>query len=601
MKKAKKALLLLLTAALILSSTGCHNENTQQDFDAFIEDEFVSTMQSDYITAHSYLQKPEDFGVDVSKLEVSLGLTYSDEDLELAKESVNASYDAFKAFNRSSLTSEQQDTYDIYNFQITLSKKLNDDKFDYYAGAFESMGGIHYQLPVLFADWEVRSEQDVIDLITLLGDVKPYVDTALEYTKKQEEKGLLMVDFDSVIDYCNGILEKGENSSILSSMKDSIAALNLGEEKTEQYTSQLQEAFRSSFLPAYEAIRSTMQQLKETGTNNTEGLAKFEHGKEYFELLLQQNIGSNKSVDEIRRMMENAYDSHLSKLQSILLQNPDAMDAMLAYEFPETGYTSYADIMNDIQSKFFNEFPAVNDLTFNIVDINEEIASDSGVTAYFNIPTIDGNPVKQLRVNPTTNDVTSIATYATVAHEGFPGHMYQYAYLYENTDSNYRKVLADSLAYTEGFAVYAQYEAFRYLDSVDPALLAAYRENELLTYCAIILMDIGIHYDGWSFEDFKTNMALYGFVTDDDEAMREQYNQLQANPCAFEPYYVGYHEIVNLKGMAQTELGDLFDEKEFNEALLKSGAAPFSVVQKNIEEYIETAAYTDAQFAKSAA
>ena len=83
--------------------------------------------------------------------------------------------------------------------------------------------------------------------------------------------------------------------------------------------------------------------------------------------------------------------------------------------------------------------------------------------------------------------------------------------------------------------------------------------------------------------------------------MREQYNQLQANPCAFEPYYVGYHEIVNLKGMAQTELGDLFDEKEFNEALLKSGAAPFSVVQKNIEEYIETAAYTDAQFAKSAA
>ena len=114
--------------------------------------------------------------------------------------------------------------------------------------------------------------------------------------------------------------------------------------------------------------------------------------------------------------------------------------------------------------------------------MNEELASKSGVTAYFNIPTLDGDSVKQLRVNPISNDVSSISTFSTVAHEGFPGHMYQYAYMYENVGSNYIKALSNISAYTEGYAVYAQYEALSYLDGVDQTLLEAYKENELALY-----------------------------------------------------------------------------------------------------------------------
>ena len=85
--------------------------------------------------------------------------------------------------------------------------------------------------------------------------------------------------------------------------------------------------------------------------------------------------------------------------------------------------------------------------------MNEELASNSGVTAYFNIPTLDGDSIKQLRVNPISNDVSSISTFSTVAHEGFPGHMYQYAYMYENVESNYIKALSNINAYTEGYDV----------------------------------------------------------------------------------------------------------------------------------------------------
>ena len=68
----------------------------------------------------------------------------------------------------------------------------------------------------------------------------------------------------------------------------------------------------------------------------------------------------------------------------------------------------------------FQDFPEVKNLKYNIKDINEEIASDSGVAAYFNIPSIDGDSIKQLRVNPKSSDIKSLSTYSTVSHEGFP-------------------------------------------------------------------------------------------------------------------------------------------------------------------------------------
>ena len=158
--------------------------------------------------------------------------------------------------------------------------------------------------------------------------------------------------------------------------------------------------------------------------------------------------------------------------------------------------------------------------------------------------------------------------------------------MYENVESNYIKALSNISAYTEGYAVYAQYEALSYLDEVDQTLLEAYKENELATYCMIILADIGIHYDGWSVEEFKEFMESKGFSLD-DESIQTQYAQLQANPAAFEPYYVGYHEIINMKEDAQQALGSRFHEKEFHTALLESGTAPFQVVQRHIDAYVE--------------
>ncbi len=589
MKMIKKISLLSLTFILACSIVGCQQIDTSQEqkkFDEFIQQEFLKTMESDYVATHIYTQNPETFGIDLNQIEVSLGTRPNGNGGIAPAEDNNNSYNIFQQFHRNALTDEQKDIYDIYEYQATLSQKLNNEKFDYYSSYFESMSGIQFQLPTLFADWQVRNEKDVQDLITLLKDTTPYVESVLQYTKKQEENGLLMLDLESIIEYCDSILQPGENSAILASMNTSIEQLSLDAGKTEEYKSQLKEAFSSSFLPAFENIRSTMETFQKNGRNNTEGLAKFKYGKEYYELLLQQSVGSNKSVEDIRDMMEKAFSKHLYNCAKIVVSNPESVKPLISNTLPKTEYLSYIDILDDMKHVISGKFPPVNNLNYQIENMNEELASNSGVTAYFNIPTLDGDSIKQLRVNPISNDVSSISTFSTVAHEGFPGHMYQYAYMYENVESNYIKALSNINAYTEGYAVYAQYEALSYLDGVDQTLLEAYKENELATYCMIILADIGIHYDGWSVEEFKEFMEAKGFSLD-DESIKTQYAQLQANPAAFEPYYVGYHEIISMKEDAQQALGSRFNEKEFHTALLESGTAPFQVVQHHIDAYVE--------------
>ncbi|MBQ7916294.1 MAG: DUF885 domain-containing protein [Firmicutes bacterium] len=554
----------------------------KRNFDAFIQQEFIDTIASDYTAYHIFVENPEVYGIDSADVEVNLG-SRPTEDMAEGIAMNQVLYDEFKTFNRDELTPEQQIMYDIYEYQIEFAMKSYAEKFQYHGQMFSSMGGIHYQLATMFADWNLRDEQDVKDVILLLQDIKPYMESTVEYTKIQEEKGLLMIDIDSVIEYCEGILEKGEDSTVLSSLNAAVDKLELEKTKADEYKAQIKTAFKESFIPAYEMMVELMKELEKNGKNNEKGLAHMTDGKEYYELVLQQAVGSTKTAEEIRTMMDEAATNHFNNLISLAQSGDKGVINVLSGIYPTTDFESYEEILQYVEERMFEDFPEVKNLEYEIKDINEEIASSSGVAAYFNIPALDATTPKQLRVNPFGADVSTVDTYGTVAHEGFPGHMYQYAYAYENLPYDYQKIFAGNDAFTEGYAVYAQYEAFRYLPSTDQRALRAVKEYEMYIYCLLIGMDIGIHYDGWSLEEFADYCNEVGLVMDDPEP---QYKQLQANPAAFQSYYVGYHEIAALRQKAEVALGKAFVDKEFNEALLKSGAAPFCVIENVINDYI---------------
>ena len=93
-------------------------------------------------------------------------------------------------------------------FMVDVYKR---QEFDLYPCLFGSLSGLHYQIPTTLADWEIRTEADIPDLIALIRDTRPYLESALDYTRRQQEAGLLMLDIQQVKSYCDGVIEQGED------------------------------------------------------------------------------------------------------------------------------------------------------------------------------------------------------------------------------------------------------------------------------------------------------------------------------------------------------------------------------------------------------
>ena len=584
----KKITLLMLSAVMAFSFTGCSKKDSgeeQKKFDEFMKQEFVESMEQSYPNTHIILENPKDYGVDTSKTKVQIDKELNETTMKENKELNEKSAKAFKEFDRDTLSDEQKETYDIYSYMLDYTTEMNDSKFDYMSMPLESMTGMHTQLPTLFSDWTLRNEQDVKDVITLMKSVRPYMDSILAYTKKQEEKGTLMLDIKSVKEYCEKVVKEDVNSSVLTGLNESIDNLKLGDDKTKQYKAELKKAFQEYFLPSYSDIIKTMKEL-DSSKNNTLGLSHMKNGKEYYELLFKQATGTDKSIEDIKKELNSMSRSSLLAVQSVISKNKNLYDEYVNGKI-KTKYKDFESMLKDLDKDIKDDFPSVGTLNYRIRPIGEDLAS-GGVAAYFNIPALDGTTPKQIRVNMLEDalNVQSLETFSTVAHEGIPGHMYQIAYAYKNVKDPWRNSMASFLGYTEGYATYTELYALKYLDGVSADAVKLQQNMVVYQDCLIALADIGIHYEGWTKEDLSNFLEENGLGVSD---VSDFYNQLQANPTAFLSYYVGYVQIANLKKDAQEELKDKFNDRDFHEAILKSGAAPFHVVEENVKDYIESA------------
>lgn len=571
---------IILSLLLAVSVTGCKGEDQSQAFLDFVNNYTLEEISNDYVSMHTYFEIPENYGIDVDNVEVSLGDRITEDshkDYQVFLAELRLELDSFK---RKNLNEEARKIYDEFTLKLNQNIELSQDDYMYLGSYFEADTGIHVDMTTLFSEWVLRDESDVKELLLLVGDVKEYMASLVDYTVKQAEKGYLMVDLDSVIEYCQGIVESGRNSSILVTMKDNIDKLDL--DSGESYKTQLEDVFMSSFVPAYKNICDTFTDLK-LYKNNLNGLYYLNHGKEYYEDLVKVKIGSDKSISDIKDMLEEYARIALKNMQKIYLEDNRVIDKA---DQLKTEFKDYNEIMEYLKKSIVNDFPGVENLNYEINEIDPKLAS-SGISAYYVVPAIDSREKKQIKVNNhnNTRDINDIRTYTTNAHEGIPGHMYMFGYLYENCDHLYYKV-NNNLCFTEGYATYVEFYSMKYLNQLDHNALELLKYNEIYSSCMIALSDIGIHYEGWDFGEFSRFLEANG-MTNDKDILQKQYKQLQANPTAFIPYYVGVVEVLQLREYAVNKLGDAFVDQEFHKALLQDGSRTFNVIEENIKDYIE--------------
>ena len=584
----RRGLALLLTAALVLPLAACgpgDPATVQSRFDAFPEELFLGTMSSDFTSSLYFLEDPAAFGIDRSQMEVSVGTPDTDENFTAAAQKNRALLDTLHRFDRSVLTPEQQDTYDLLEWSCNISAASYEDRFRCYGSYFSNLSGVHTGLLTTLSELQVSSESDLARLPELLESIPPYFDSLIAYTRRQQEEEVLTIDFDSVIEVCDGVVAAGEESAVLQNLLAQAEGLGLSEEEAAAYQAKIRQAFLENFIPAYQAVADALREMQ-GGFNNEEGLAALPDGQDYYTILFQAATAVDESPEEVYQQAEERLSSAFSRLGGLAFLYPDLYNGWLEGVY-ETGFAGYEEMLAFLTGAAA-DFPAVGELRYVIDPIPEDVAN-SGVAAYFVNPAVDETGPLRIRVNTeNTAELRALGTYMTLAHEGIPGHMYAASLFYQDLASNFRKVLGSQTGYNEGYATYVELHALEYLEGgeIPDPVLEMERLNAEMSYALVTMMDIDVNYYGLSREEFTGQYGSYfaeGFAD-------TYYDLMRLEPTAYLSYYVGWMKIEALKEQAEKALDDAYTDLGFHTALLQSGSVPYFIVERNVQSWIDSLA-----------
>ena len=557
----------------------------QQAFAEFIDKNYKESIEDSYFATHILYINPEAAGIDMNNVTVAFDTIPDDAEFQKRRDEIKEIAEVFRKFNRALLTPEQQVEYDSFKWELTISKLMTDEKFDYYDQYFAPPDSLEARLVSNLSNWDIRNEADAKNIVALLDSLPGFVDSAIVYAKEQQKRELFMTDFDAVVEGAQDVLDMGMDSVVLSYILDGIDKLEIDQAAKDGYKAETTRAFQDSYLPSFQKIIDGMEEMR-GGYNNTEGFAAFPNGSAYYEVNLMLATGTLDSVKTTNHYLKEKSEALLDALFDVYAEYPEDVNAYYSDDVSGTGFKDYNEILEFNKTALLADHPEVKNLNYHIEDANaEEKLAEKNIAAYFLIPPLDGERLQQMRVEPSGKDIDSLDTFTTVSHEGFPGHMYHFAYMYENINSSYIKTLGID-SFVEGYAVYAQNEAMNYLDSLSPGIKELMRLSTAMSYADYSIADIGINYYGWSKDDVLDYFTEVGYSLADEDA-QEIYDYLRCSPCSYVPYGYGYIRIQDMKERAEAELGDKFNLLAFNTALIEPGAVPFDIIEARIAKYIE--------------
>lgn len=579
MKRNKKYfvftfLLLILTLTTLGCSIKNSKNNNPEDFDKFLDKIFTTEVQRDSITLNYSLANPEAYGITEPKTTFGHYSVEHIQDLLAASENYLA---GLKKFDYDALSESQQLSYDIVKEDLELELKSGD--FILYNESLGPTTGIQAQLPVLLAEYNFYKKEDINTYLKLLPLVYDYFNEICEFEKEKSKAGLFMSDkvADNIIDQCDEFINNKNTNYLIEIFNDKISEFEgLSDDEIKAYEKENKEAVINKVIPAYELLMTTLSDLKGTGKNNG-GLSNFEKGKEYYEYLLAANTGSSKPVSELKKMLDDTISKNIAKMNSIMSKNTDVYETAMDLKFP---LTDPSEIINYLRTAIKDDFPACPDVNCSIKYVHESLQDHLSPAMYL-IPAIDKYNENIIYINNNPDyDLSTIFT--TIAHEGYPGHLYQSVYFRNLKPAAIRNLLSFG-GYVEGWATYVEYYSYHmagFKKNVADFMEASMAANMAL-YCRL---DIGINYDGWTLSD--TANYLKGFQIKDESTIKVLYTTMIEEPALYPQYGIGYLEIMNLKNTAQEELGDDFVIKDFHQFLLDIGPAQFDIIAKRLDKWI---------------
>mgnify|MGYP000451922600 FL=1 len=546
-----------------------HAESSDRQFRTFTRSLFQTEVSANTISLHYTLRSPSDYGI--ADIPATYGSLSSDS--VAAKASVRNVLSSLQEFDPGTLSSENALTFKILDTYLKNASTGTD--YLLYQEPLGSVSGIHTQLPVLLSEYSFYDTQDVETYLALLKETPSYFDSVIRFEQKKAASGLFMPDYqaDSVLDTCQSFIDMGKENYLVSTFNERIASLDLlPENKKDSFQKENMKLVIEEIYPAYQNLITAIKSLKGKGMNE-QGLSHFPYGKKYYEYLVRQTTGCNESISRLRLMTRAQILEDLSAMQKILFPADAALTQASVLE-----QTSPDSMLDDLRSKITDTFPEIPDVDFQVKYVPESM-QDYLSPAFYMIPAIDNLTENVIYIN-NGQTTSGLNLYTTLAHEGYPGHLYQTVYFSASEPDPIRSIL-DFGGYVEGWATYAEMMSY-YLAPLPKTEASLLQKNSSVILGLYALADMGIHYDGWSVTDTVRFFSDYGI--NDPNAVQSVYKLIIGSPANYLKYYIGYLKFYELKKEMADAMGNQFSQKEFHRAVLDVGPAPFEIVYDEVEK-----------------
>ncbi len=570
---------LFLSFALVAGAARNHIFSEDSQFRSFTREVFQKEVSGSMLTLHYSLADPEK--KNIARPAPTLGTVSYDNTAsihqcqEYLKKLLSFSYSDLSRENR--LTSDMLLLY-FHTSEASLQNGFPEE-------ILSPTLGIQAQLPVLLAEYAFYKEQDISDYLNILVSIEPYFESVLQYEQERAHQGYFMSDttLDRILEQCREFVKDPENNYMLDVFSRKLKEYGkFTDSEQNELMKRHKEILLNKVIPAYEKLIIGLNALRGSGKNPM-GLTYYKKGQKHYEYLLQAETGCYDSVKKIQQRLYEQLADDTARIQMMLKEQPSLLQKMNAETDLDTFQPTKA--LQILQKKSEKDFPALPEtVSPDIRYVHKSMEAYSSPAFYLTPPLDTGSP-NVIYINPSSQ-TSNLELFTTLSHEGFPGHLYQTVY-FGSCDPDDIRYLITSSSYVEGWATYVESYGYQYAADYldDPAasdLTALAWMNRSINLCIYSLMDIGIHYHGWTPDAAASFLKNFGIT--DTSVVQEIYQYIVETPGNYLKYYLGYLNFLDLRQKWQDTLGEHFDLKKFHQKILETGPVSFPVLQKYLDQ-----------------
>lgn len=591
----------------------------EKQFQRITSQLFEEEMKSSTLNMHYHLAQPNQFGIYDYKAVLPV---YSAKERLAGQVSTENMLASLERLDESKLS--EQDAYTYKLLQRSLQNSLRMSYCTYYNEPLAPSSGMQSQLPILLAEYTFRTKRDVEDYLALLDQTDEYFDSLLLYEQEKAAAGLLMPasSLEKVKTQCDTIVRKAEleagthflQTTFVERLHHLLEQGIITEKEADACLAQNDRLLTTVVQPAYEALADGLFVLEDASIPLA-GLGSTPQGKEYYEQLFLSETGSYRPIAETTQLLTEKFREECTAIRTIATKYPDITKRLTSQEFSAFPYQDAVEMLTDLQTRMEGDFPclptgSLSELhaesrtdfqtnhdtrltatlpTVTVKNVSASLEQYCAPAFYLTAP-IDDTDSNVIYINQK-NSPTGLELYTTLAHEGYPGHLYQTVYsnrtFLEKQENKARQLLWYG-GYLEGWALYVEFDSYDYASQLmqeqsreqDAVCIQLEKHNRSLQLCLYSLLDIMIHYENASYSQVAKVMENLGITSSD--SVNAIYTYIVEEPCNYLKYYVGYLEILELQKMAKEQWGDTYSDYTFHKFYLDCGPSDFTSLQERL-------------------